>query len=243
MAVWEGEWFAEPGSIDYWCEYLGAPGSHKNGFTMAQHRKRRQRHARPVPAPGGSRIPAERRARLIGGAWREWIAAKKPIWRFTVLLFAGLAVFYAGYALFSASRYLEPLLRLIASISAAVLSALGYEARADGALVSGPAFAFQVVRGCDGLEPVGFLLAAALATPAAVRTRCLFALVGSVFLLALNLARLVSLALVDVYFPRLTETMHWNAWPGVIIVVVVLLWVCWVRRVRLTGYAVGQERI
>jgi exosortase/archaeosortase family protein len=148
-------------------------------------------------------------------------------------------VFYAGYALFSASRYMGGFLRVIASISAAGLSALGYEARADGAVVMGRAFAFQVVRGCDGLEPVGFLLAAALATPATVRTRCLFALVGTVFLLALNLVRLVSLALVDVYFPRLTEAIHWNAWPAVLIVVVVLLWVCWVRRVRLTGHAFG----
>lgn len=173
------------------------------------------------------------------GVWRDWIAAKRPVWRFTVLLFAGLAVFYVGYALFSASRYLEPLLRLIASISAAVLSTLGYEARADGAVVTGPAFAFQVVRGCDGLEPVGFLLAAALATPTPVRTRCLFAFVGGVFLLALNLMRLVSMALVDVYFPRLTEAMHVNAWPAVTIVVVALLWVCWVRRIRLTGHVFG----
>jgi exosortase/archaeosortase len=78
--------------------------------------------------------------------------------------------------------------------AAAALSALGYEARADGAVVTGAAFAFRVVRGCDGLEPIGFLLAAALATPAAVRTRCLFTLAGGVFLLLLNLVRLVSLA-------------------------------------------------
>lgn len=219
---------------------------------MARHNKRRPRRGKAVQARAQSHIPVERRGcekgfshqqrfihQLIPRAWRDWFAAKKPVWRFTGLLFAGLALFYAGYALFSASRYSETLLRMIASISATALSALGYEARADGVLVTGPAFAFQVVRGCDGLEPVGFLLAAALATPAAVRTRGLFALVGGVFLLAVNLMRLVSLALVDVYFPRLTEAMHWNAWPAVIIVVVVLLWVCWVRRVRLTGHAFG----
>jgi len=207
---------------------------------MARQKKRRSRRASLVPAWARSHFPAERGARtLVPRAWRDWIAAKKPVWRFTVLLFAGLAVFYAGYAFFSASRYMGGFLRLIASISAAALSALGYEAQADGALVTAPAFAFQVVRGCDGLEPVGFLLAAALATPAAVRTRCLFALVGGVFLLALNLVRLVSLALVDAYFPQITEAIHWNAWPGVTIVVVVLLWVYWVRRVRLTGHAFG----
>jgi hypothetical protein len=78
---------------------------------------------------------------------RDWIAAKKPVWRFTVLLFAGLAVFYAGYALFSASRYFGPFLRLIASLSAAGLSALGYNARADGAVVTGPALALGVRTG------------------------------------------------------------------------------------------------
>ena len=106
-------------------------------------------HQRSAPARGARTF--------VPRAWRDWIAAKKPVWRFTVLLFAGLAVFYAAYALFSASRYMGGFLRLIASISAAALSALGYEARADGVLVTGPAFAFQVVRGCDGLEPVGFL--------------------------------------------------------------------------------------
>lgn len=214
---------------------------------MSRRRKHRGVGARgrgcenPPKADSHERSAPERGARsLVPRAWRDWIAAKKPVWRFTLLLFAGLAVFYyAGYGLFSASRYMEGFLRLVASVSAAVLSALGYETRVDGAVVTGPAFAFQVVRGCDGLEPVGFLLAAALATPTAVRTRCLFAIVGGVFLLALNLVRLVSLALADVYFPRLTEAIHLNAWPAVIIVVVVLLWVCWVRRVRLTGHAFG----
>jgi len=199
---------------------------------------RRRKHRGAGPGRGGRRCENPPKADSHE-ALRDWIAAKKPVWRFTVLLFAGLGVFYAGYALFSASRYMEGFLRLIASMSAAALSALGYEARVDGALVTGPAFAFQVMRGCDGLEPVGFLLAAALATPAAMRTRCLFALVGGAFLLALNLVRLVSMALVDSYSPKLTEAMHGNAWPAVIIVTVVLLWVCWVRRVRLTGHAFG----
>ncbi|MFH1110931.1 MAG: hypothetical protein V1790_17290 [Planctomycetota bacterium] len=215
---------------------------------MSRRRKHRGAGARrgergwenPPKADSHQRSAPERGARtLVPRAWRDWIAAKKPIWRFTVLLFAGLGVFYAGYGLFSASDYMDGFLRLIASISAAVLSALGHEARANSALVMGPAFAFRVIRGCDGLEPVGFLLAAALATPAALRTRGLFALAGGVFLLALNLVRLVSLALVDAYFPRLTEAIHWNAWPGVTIVVVVLLWVCWVRRLRLRDHAFG----
>jgi len=184
--------------------------------------------------------PSERGARtLVPRAWRDWIAAKRPVWRFTLLMLAGLGVFYAGYGLFSASRYMGGFLRLIASISAAGLSALGYHARADGMVVTAPAFAFRVVKGCDGLEPVGFLLAAAFATPAPMRTRCLFALVAGVSLLLLNLVRLVSLALVDVYFPRLTEAIHWNAWPAVTIIVVVLLWVCWVRRAGLTDWKVG----
>jgi exosortase/archaeosortase family protein len=170
---------------------------------------------------------------------RNWIAAKKPVWRFTVLLFAGLAVFYAGYGLFSASDYMDGFLRLIATISAAVLSALGHQARVNGAVVMGPAFAFEVVRGCDGLEPMGFLLAAALATPATLRTRGLFALVGGVFLLLLNLVRLVSLALVDAYIPRLTQAIHWNVWPGFTVLVVVLVWVCWARRAGLTDWKVG----
>lgn len=197
-------------------------------------------HGNRAPTPKDTGHSPERGARtLIPRAGREWIAQRRPVWRYTLLLSAGLAVFYAVYALFSASRYMEPLLRLVASISAAALNALGYEAGAAGAVVSAPAFSFRVVRGCDGLEPVGFLLAAALATPATLKTRCLFALVGSVFLLALNLVRLVSLAMMDVYFPRFTEAIHWNAWPAVTIVVVVVLWLCWVRHLRLTGHAFG----
>lgn len=187
--------------------------------------------------------PSERRAGgITGSPWRNWIGAKKPVWRFAILLFAGLGVFYAGYALFSASPYLNTLLRLIATASAAVLSVLGFEAHADGTVVMGTAFAFRVVRGCDGLEPVGFLLAATLATPAPIRMRCLFAAVGAAFLLTLNLARLVSLAVMDVYFPSLTDAMHWEAWPAITIVVVLAMWVVWVRRMRLRDHAIGQER-
>ncbi len=207
---------------------------------MVRNRQRRSRRARAVPVRDRSRIPTNGHRREKGFShqpWRDWIAAKKPVWRFTALLALGLAVFYAAYAFFSASRYSEGLLGVIASISAAALSALGHEARADGALVIAPTFAFQVVRGCDGLEPVGFLLAAALATPARRWTRGLFAVIGGVFLLAMNLVRLVSLALVDAYFPRVTEVTHWNVWPAVTIVVVVLLWVCWVRRIWLSSDA------
>lgn len=209
---------------------------------MARNTERPPRRAKAVPAWGRSRIPGERGRQgsekgLSHQPLRDWIAAKRPVWRFTILLFTGLTVFYVGYALFSQSRYMEGVLRLTASISAAALSALGQEARADGALVIAPAFAFQVVGGCDGLEPVGFLLAVALATPTAVKIRGLFALVGTGFLLILNLVRLVSLGLVGAYFPGVTNALHWNAWPAFTIVVVVLLWICWVRRVRLTGHA------
>jgi len=72
-----------------------------------------------------------------------------------------------------------------------------------------------------------------------MKKRCLFAPVGGLFLLAMNLVRLVSLALVDAHFPQFTAAIHWNVWPAVIIVVVVLLWVWWVRGVRMAGHAFG----
>jgi exosortase/archaeosortase family protein len=168
------------------------------------------------------------------------VAAKWPVLRFVLLLGAGLGLFYAGYALYSASGYFESWLELTAAASGAGLSALGYEANVNGTIVAGSGFAFRVVRGCDGLEPIGFLLAASLATPAVWSRRLSFALVGAVFLLAMNLARLVSLAIVDVYFPWLTAAAHWNAWPAVTVVVVVVLWVFWASRTQWTDRKIGS---
>jgi len=148
-------------------------------------------------------------------------------------------VFYGSYALFSASTYADSLLRLIAAVSGAGLSALGYEARVSGVIVTGQEFAFRVVRGCDGLEPVGFLWAAVFATPATLPKKCQFAAFGGAVLLLLNLLRVVSVALVDVHFPTVAEAVHWNAWPAAIILIVVVLWLCWVRRIRLVGDAIG----
>lgn len=159
--------------------------------------------------------------------------------RFTFFLLTGLAVFYAANAFFSTSRYLKPFLGLIASTSAAALDMLGYEAHANGLEVTAPAFAYRVVGECDGLEPVGFLVAAAFATPAAMKTRCLFALGGALFLFALNIVRLVSLAMAEAHIPRFTDALHWNVWPVLLIVAVLLLWVSWVRRCRWTDRIVG----
>ena len=96
--------------------------------------------------------------------------------------------------------------------------------------VPGHAFPLPIVPGCDGLEALGLFCAAVLASPVPLRSRLAFAAIGSVGVFAINILRIVSLFLVGAHFPKRFELLHWDLWPGLLILVIMSSWMIWARR-------------
>lgn len=163
---------------------------------------------------------------------RGYFEGSGYVLRFLGTLFLGLIIFYLGYSYISATQQLEGLLQLIATTTSAMLDGMGFAVMTRGTVIHSSGMTLQIAKGCDGLEPIGFLVCAALATPTRFRARIFFAIIGAACLVVLNVFRIISIVIVADYDPQLAMVAHWNVWPALIIVFIVLSWVAWLRRIQ-----------
>jgi exosortase/archaeosortase family protein len=86
--------------------------------------------------------------------------------------------------------------------------------------------------GCDALQSAVFLMFAVVASPLGLplRSRVPFIILGTLFLLGLNLVRIISLYYTGVYWKSAFETIHIDVWQPVFIFVPLVMWVIWARR-------------
>jgi exosortase/archaeosortase family protein len=127
--------------------------------------------------------------------------------------------------------YFQHYLEWNARVSARLLGWLGYDAQTSGTSIFAPEGAVDVRRGCDGVQPSVLFAIAVLAFPAPWRLRLLGAALGVALLLALNLARIVTLFLLRVHAPGVFDEAHHWIWPMAFVVTALSLWVAWARRV------------
>lgn len=149
--------------------------------------------------------------------------------RFAVTFVVLLALFYAVYIVGSQTEGYRSYLALIAKVAGTVLQGLGVEATISGRLIEAKAFRFEIVPGCDGMEALALFGSAVLASPVALRPRLVFLVAGVVVLMVVNLLRIVTLFLVGLRFPASLEQMHWDLWPGILILLVLSCWLIWAR--------------
>lgn len=189
-----------------------------------------QSAARRGPARGTARL---RRKSVEPGAVRRWVADKRPILRFVLvfgLLLGGFnAVFYLWL---SRGDLFESYLNLNAEASAAVLRLFGDRATVTGTSILGSRFSLDIKRGCDAIQASAFFVFGVLASPVPVSllSRVVPLAVGTLLLLLTNLARIVSLYYVGVYYPDAFQVMHVDVWQAVFIFLPLFLWVMWARR-------------
>ncbi len=148
-----------------------------------------------------------------------------------MLLFAILmGAFYAVYLPFSGEEGIfGDYLALIARASGIILNLVGQDITIDGTGVDTRGFGMEIVRGCDGVEATALFASAVLASPVALRARLVFMLAGTAALVLINIFRNVTIFLVGVYFPAAVDRIHFEAWPGVMIVLVLVSWLIWAR--------------
>lgn|GEM_PF-727474 len=138
---------------------------------------------------------------------------------------------------------LLPLRTLTAKTALALIQWLGMEAVRQACAIYHPGgFAYEISRGCIGLVPIAFLVVSVLAYPGNQRSRLAGLALGVLFLVVLNLIRLVHLFYLGVHQPQLFELAHKVLWQAVIVLAVFALWIVCTTRLDLRGTPAQRSR-
>ena len=149
--------------------------------------------------------------------------------RFIVLL----VVFY----LIVASRpvndaVIVPFTAGIATVSGALLNAIGEKAEVAGTEIRSSSFGVNIENGCNGVETALLFGAAVLAFPSSWARRLIGLVLGFVAIQVLNLFRVITLFWIGLHRPALFNSSHTVIWQSVVVLFGVLLFLLWASRER-----------
>jgi exosortase/archaeosortase family protein len=137
-------------------------------------------------------------------------------------------VFYALTLVpFSRQTLFPKYLLLNAQVSGALLNGVGEDIKVIGNSLISKKFSLTIERGCDAVEPAALFCAAVIASPVAWSARLLAVVVGSIFLMTLNLLRILSLYYTGAYFRKAFDIMHLDVWQALFILLALVLWALW----------------
>ncbi|HWN82910.1 MAG TPA: hypothetical protein VNM87_12490 [Candidatus Udaeobacter sp.] len=114
---------------------------------------------------------------------------------------------------------------------ASCLARLGLDAQAAGTIVvwQGGRSSFEIVPECTGIYGASMFAAFVLASPLDRGSRLLGLALGTILIAALNLSRLVLLALVQTRFPRFFPVAHDYLWQVLFVLVLAGLYGAWLE--------------
>lgn len=141
-----------------------------------------------------------------------------------------IGLFYVFFETqFFKDHILAPVASVNATLSSLILNLFGQGTTASGSSVTSPIFSVKVETGCDGIEPIALFATAVLVFPVAFSYKLPGVLVGSFFLAAMNLLRVISLFLVGVYIPSFFDFMHVEVWQVIFIILAIITWLVWIQ--------------
>ena len=162
-----------------------------------------------------------------------------------VLLFMGsylvLNTLYAVYLQLSKGGLYAPdfITNLVAKQSSDIISGLGYQAMvvpSDTApnmelFVNGKYLA-RIIEGCNAISIIILFMAFIIAFSERFKKTLIFLLAGAVLIYAVNVLRIVILAIALYEYPEHKEILHGVVFPGLIYGMVFLLWMLWVGTLK-----------
>jgi exosortase H (IPTLxxWG-CTERM-specific) len=165
-------------------------------------------------------------------------ANRKPL-RFLALFVLIFAICYLLFGVIPRVRLgvINPYTEFLARAVAAVINLFGAGAVANGALVSSPRYSMDIAMGCDGVEASCLYLAGVLAFPTSWRARLIGLVIGVPTIQAINLARLVGLYYVGMYFPSVADQIHDYVAQTIVILLSTAILIFWLER-----FGVRQQR-
>jgi len=159
---------------------------------------------------------------------------KSPILRFVLLFMFLMVIFYLIWVQAFFQDNVIPIVNGInAKIATFFLNLMGQGCVSEGQKILPPTgSAINIKTGCDAIEPIALFCSAIISFPVAFFRKWKGLIVGVLFLLAMNMVRIVSLYFFAVYKPEWFEIMHADVWQAVFILLAVMCWLVWMQTVN-----------
>lgn len=165
----------------------------------------------------------------LGNRWRQW-QQNNPIPSYLGLF----AIILVGFNLIRYTSFFEtyiytPLVTANALFSSLLLNIFGQNTTYDLNKINSDAFDLSIASGCDALTPIAIFVSVILAFPATWRQKGIGAGLGVIFLLVINLLRIVALYLIGKYYNDWFEFMHVEFFQFLFILLALLCCGVWLR--------------
>ena len=147
--------------------------------------------------------------------------------RFIGLFVVFLIILFGGYLLLK--DFLGFLNVATAASTAFVLKLLGVSLTQTGVNIALPGMTLTIIYECTGIFALFIYLSCVLAFPTTIQKKMYGILLGIPSIYLLNLARMVVLSYVGIYFPKAFDFVHSYLWQTTFIIVVVLIWLLWIE--------------
>ena len=157
---------------------------------------------------------------------KEKIAVNKEVSRFIILFVSFSIFFYLLYYLFM--DYLSFTRNITAAILGSILSPFG-KTVVNGVQLSFAGFSMEIIDECTAIFSAIVYCSCVLAYPATLKKKGMGIAFGIPCLYAINIFRLMILALVGVSHPGLFEFVHVYLWQASFIIFVVVVFLLWVK--------------
>ncbi len=165
---------------------------------------------------------------------RAKIAILQPT---NLILIKFFALMIAFYALWASKFFQENIIKYIsiayAKTGSIVLNILGYKTMTAEDIIRNDVFSISIKNGCDGVEGLAIFLCAVLIFPTKFSNKIKGMFAGAIFLIALNLFRIVNLYIIGIHFPSIFDVMHESVWQVLFIVLslmALLVFISWDRK-------------
>jgi len=146
------------------------------------------------------------------------------------IFICGTAIFLMLLQLPVIRHYLlTPLAFALAWLLNGILTVLGEPVYQFGTLIIGPAINMEITPACTGLYQITFLWITIISWPAADSKRLSGFMHGSLFLIILNIFRIISIYYGALLFPSWIPFFHDIFWEGVMILMVPFIWLMWLN--------------
>jgi exosortase H (IPTLxxWG-CTERM-specific) len=170
-----------------------------------------------------SRLP------FSSGIRSGWLQ-KWPVIVFVIGFAVLMILFYVFWLSDYCQNNIQPsIVSVNARLSSFFLNIFGIKTTAVKENISSSSFSVSIAKGCDAMEAMALFASALLAFPAKWKYKLIGFFAGIALLFMLNIARIISLFLTGLYFPKAFEIMHVEVWQVLFILFAVGLWIFWIR--------------
>ena len=151
---------------------------------------------------------------------REKIIAKKRLWRFITIFAISSTILYSVYYLLR--QTFNPLKDFTAVIVANMICAFGFNAKANGNIVTIDGFSMEIIDECVGIFSSIVYVSGVIAYPSSLRAKSIGIAFGIPILYLIDIFRLIILAFVGVSNPEIFDYVHVYLWQ---VTFILLIWI------------------